>query len=469
MGASYVGRSGFFGASWTGFDTLYGVPGGHTHEEEAAPVEEGAPRQRSQVPSASTSGSGESTSVAREPSPSAASAAAKVRFGVTDYEHKELEGEEVGTLFLNNSWEGRLELLHNPLGAVTGSFGVQVASRDFEAIGAEAFVPPTETRAFAGFVFEEVGQGTWRGQFGGRFEHQNVKALGDVGLERSFDGVSGSAGLVYRGAGSFGAGLTLAYSEKVPNAEELYANGPHIATRAFEIGDPDLGKEKSLGLDLSLNKRAGPVTGQLAVFLNRFDDYIYEELTDEEEDGLQVVRFVQRDATFRGFEASAAIELMHKEPRHVDLELQADYVRASLRGGSEAPLPRIPPFRYGAALHYQDNHLDGRFEVRGAAEQTRVSSAAELPTEGYTFLNASLSYRFFVGRTILQLRVQGNNLTDEEGRNHVSFLKDVAPLPGRDFRAAVRVLLDKSRWASSRRPPSTPGPGPARPVDAALA
>jgi iron complex outermembrane receptor protein len=441
VGASYVGRSGFFGASWTGFDTLYGVPGGHAHEEEAPPVEEGAPPAEEPGPVRVDLRQRRVDLRGARTEPFGGFRAAKVRFGVTDYEHKELEGEEVGTLFLNDSWEGRLELLHNPLGAFTGSFGVQLASRDFEAIGAEAFVPPTETRAFAGFVFEEVGQGTWRGQFGGRFEHQNVKALGDVGLERSFDGVSGSAGLVYRGAGSFGAGLTLAYSEKLPNAEELYANGPHIATRAFEIGDPDLGKEKSLGLDLSLNKRAGPVTGQLAFFLNRFDDYIYEELTDEEEDGLQVVRFVQRDATFRGFEASAAVELMHKEPRHVDLELQADYVRASLRGGTEAPLPRIPPFRYGAALHYQDNHLDGRFEVRGAAEQTRVSSSAELPTEGYTFLNASLSYRFFVGRTILQLRVQGNNLTDEEGRNHVSFLKDVAPLPGRDFRAALRVLF----------------------------
>jgi iron complex outermembrane receptor protein len=446
VGASYVLRSGYFGAAWTGFDSLYGVPGGHSHEhaeehageegeegeghegeEEEAPVRVDLRQRRLDFRGARTE-------------PFAGFRAAKVRFGVTDYEHQELEGDAVGTRFLNDAWEGRLEMLHKPLGALNGSFGLQVASRDFEAIGEEAFVPPTETRTYALFAFEEVGEGSWRGQFGGRFEHQNVKALGDVTLDRSFGGVSGSAGLVYRASGGFGAGLTLAYSEKLPNAEELYANGPHIATRAFEIGDPDLGKEKSLGLDLSLSKRAGPVTGQVALFLNRFDDYIYEELTGEEEDGLQVVQFVQRDATFRGFEASAALELVHAEPRHLDLELQADYVRASLRGGSEDPLPRIPPFRYGATLHYHDTRLDGRFEVRGVSEQTRIS-ASELPTEGYTFLNASLGYRFFLGRTILQLRVQGTNLTDEEGRNHVSFLKDVAPLPGRDFRASVRVLF----------------------------
>lgn len=437
VGASLVGRSGFFGASWTGFDTLYGVPGGH---EEAAPGEAGPAPAEEEGPVRIDLRQRRVDFRGSRTVPFGAFRAAKVRFGLTDYEHQELEGEEVGTLFLNNAWEGRLELLHKPVGALSGSFGAQVASRDFEAIGAEAFVPPTETRTFALFAFEELGRGAWRGQLGGRFEHQDVKALGDVGLERSFDGVSGSAGLLYRGTAGFGAALTLAYSEKVPNAEELYANGPHIATRAFEIGDPDFGKEKSLGLDLSLNKRAGPVTGQLAFFLNRFEDYIYEQLTGEEEDGLQVVQFVQRDATFRGFEASAAVELLHAEPRHVDLEVQADYVRANLRGLSEDPLPRIPPLRYGAALHYHDNHLTGRFEVRGVAEQDRLS-AKELPTEGYTFLNASLAYRFFVGRTILQLRVQGNNLTDEEGRNHVSFLKDLVPLPGRDFRASLRVLF----------------------------
>jgi iron complex outermembrane receptor protein len=438
VGAAYVGRSGFFGASWAGFDSLYGVPGGHGHEEEA-PAEGGAFAEEEGPVRIDMRQRRLDLRGARS-EPFGAFRAAKVRFGVADYEHQELEGEEVGTRFLNDSWEGRLELLHKQVGVLAGSFGAQISSRDFEAIGAEAFVPPTETRAFALFAFEELGRGSWRGQFGGRFEHQNVRALGEVGLERSYDGASGSAGLVYRGKGGLGAGVTLAYSEKLPNAEELYANGPHIATRAFEIGDPDLGKERSLGLDLSLSKRAGPVTGQVAFFLNRFDGYIYEELTGEEEEGLQVVRFVQRDAVFRGFEASAAVELLHAEPRHVDLEVQADHVRANLRGGSEDPLPRIPPFRYGAALHYQDAHLDGRFEVRGAGEQDRVS-ATELPTDGYTFLNASLAYRFFVGRTILQLRLQGNNLTDEEGRNHVSFLKDQVPLPGRDFRASVRVLF----------------------------
>lgn len=440
LGASWVGRSGFFGASWTGFDTLYGIPGAHAHgedehegdKEQADGEVHGAVRvdlrQRRFDVRATRS------------APFGAFRGAKLRFGLSDYQHQELEGDAVGTLFTNDAWEGRLELQHKPLGAFTGSFGVQLGGRDFEAVGDEAFVPPSETRSVALFAFEEVGEGAWRGQAGARFEHQSVEALGGVGLERRFDAASASLGALYRGASGFGGALTMALSQKVPNAEELYSNGPHLATGAFEIGDPDLGKEKSLGIDASLSQRTGPLTGQLGVFLNRFDDYIYEAFTGEEQDGLPVARYVQGDATFWGFEASAAIELVHAEPRHLDLELQADYVRASLRGAREDPLPRIPPFRYGVTLHYGDTRLDARVELRGSLAQERVSDY-ELPTDGYAFLNASLSYRVFLGHRVLQLRVQANNLTDAEGRNHVSFLKDVAPLPGRDLRASLRLLF----------------------------
>jgi iron complex outermembrane receptor protein len=436
VGASYVGRKGFLGASWTAFDTLFGIPGSHAHEEapaEAAPPAEAA-GVRSDLRQRRVDLRGARTA------PFGAFRGARLRFGISDYEHHELEGEEIGTTFTNDAWEGRLELLHKPIGAWNGSFGAQLASRDFDAIGEEAFVPPTETRAFALFAFEEIGRGAWRGQLGARFEHQSVRALADVGLERTFDALSGSAGLVYRGGSGLGAALTLALSQKIPNAEELYSNGPHIATGVFEIGDPDLAKEKSLGVDVSVSKRAGPATGQLSAFLNRFDGFIYEAFTGEEQDGLPVARYIQGDAGFRGFEASAAFELFHAEPRHLDLELQADYVRANLRGADESPLPRIPPFRYGAALHYNDTRLEGRVGVSGSAAQERVSEF-ELPTDGYTFLNASLAYRFFIGHRILQLRVSGTNLTDQEGRNHVSFLKDVAPLPGRDFRASLRLLF----------------------------
>jgi iron complex outermembrane receptor protein len=433
VSATLVGVEGFIGVSASAFDTLFGIPGGHAHEEEEAGAEEEGP-VRSDLEQRRLDIRGGYTQ------PFGGFRAAKLRFGVADYQHQELEGDEIGTTFNNDAWEGRLELLHKPWGPVSGSFGAQLLSRDFEAIGAEAFVPPTETRAWALFAFEEVGTGALKGQFGARFEHQGVDAVGESPLSRSFDGLSGSAGFVWNATEGYGVAVTVARSVKLPNAEELYSNGPHIATRAFEIGDPDLDKETSFGVDLALRKNTGRFTGALTLFGNWFDKYIFDELTGEEEDGLTVVQFVQRDAQFLGAEVEAHIDLYESEPHHLDLELSGDLVRATLTDEDE-DLPRIPPTRYGAALHYQTDKWNARFEVRGALEQDRIG-AFERPTEGYTFLNASLGYRFFLrGRGILDLLVRGTNLTDEEGRVHSSFLKDFVPLPGRDFRLNARIAF----------------------------
>jgi iron complex outermembrane receptor protein len=447
VSASLVGRRGFMGLSASGFDTLYGVPGGHGHAEEPPPGEE----EHAEEPPPGEEEHAEEGPVRVDleqrrmdfrggyTEPFGGFRAAKLRFGVADYQHVELEGDEIGTTFNNDAWEGRLELLHKPVGALSGSFGAQIARRDFEAIGAEAFVPPTETRSFAVFAFEEIGRGPLRGQFGLRYENQDADAVGEAPLSRSFDGLSGSAGLVWNGSSGFGVALTGARSVKLPNAEELYSNGPHIATRAFEIGDPDLDKETSYGVDLSLRQRSGRFTGELSLFGTWFDDYIFEELTGEEEDGLQVIRFVQRDARFVGAELSAHVDLLESEPHHLDLELSGDLVRAQLTD-EDQDLPRIPPARYGVALHYRTLRWDARVEARGALEQDRVAPD-ELPTEGYTFLNASLGYRFFLGRSVLDLVLRGTNLTDEEGRVHSSFLKDLVPLPGRDFRVNARLTF----------------------------
>jgi iron complex outermembrane recepter protein len=442
VGAALVGRRGFLGAGFTGFDTLFGVPGGghahghahddhdhdedddHDEEEEEGPIRSDLRQRRFDV-------RGELLE------PFRGFRAAKLRFGAADYEHLELEGDEIGTRFFNDAWEGRLELVHRPWGAAAGSFGFQVGHRDLEAIGAEAFIPSTRTDAWALFAFEEIGRGPWKLQLGGRYERQGVDAFGDEPQSRSFDGFTVSAGTSWTGPSGWGLGVTLARSDKLPTAAELYSNGPHLATRAFEIGDPDIEKETSYGIDLSFGRRLGHVTGQVNLFANRFDGFIYERLTGEEEDGLDVVQYTQGDADFRGVELQGTIDLVHRGERHLDLELVLDYVRAELRGTGE-PLPRIPPFRWGAGLHYRDTRWTGRIELRGAAEQGRISEN-ELPTQGYTFLGASLAYRFYVGRTVMSLLLRGTNLTDAEGRNHVSFLKDTVPLPGRDVRLSLRM------------------------------
>lgn len=425
-GAShFFGDRGFLGIAVSGFDSEYGLPGGHGEEDEHDDEDVRIDLEQRRL-----------DLKGRVSAPFGAFDALKVRFGAGDYRHVELEGGEIGTSFFNDEWEGRLELVQRQRGSWRGSLGLQARHRDFVAIGEEAFVPASKTRSWAVFAFEEWELGRLTFQLGGRFESQELDPEGAL-PDRGFDGVSASAGLVWKVDDGHSVAVSLARSTKLPNAEELYSDGPHVATRTFEIGDPGLDQETSLGLDVSLRRQSGRFTGELTFFVTRFDDFIFQTFTGGEEDGLPVVRYVQDDAVLAGAELESRFELWHGGSSHLDLQLFGDYVEAELRATGE-PLPRMPPLRYGAGLHYHGDRLHGMLEVRRTDGQDRLA-AHETATAGFTFVNASVSYRTFRGSKIYDLLLRGRNLTDEEGRNHVSFLKDEVPLPGRDVSLAVRL------------------------------
>ena len=318
-------------------------------------------------------------------------------------------------------------------GRSSGSIGLQYSDRDLEAIGAEAFIPRTVTERFALFTFQEIDAGPVRWQFGVRFEDQDNDALG-VGTA-SHDGLSGSLGLVYELSEVWSLGASLARSVKLPNAEELFSDGPHIASQAFEIGDPTLSEEQGIGLDLSVRKSEGRVTGELTLYRQDFDDFIFQAFSGAAIDGLPVVLWSQEDAELTGAELKARIELYDRDGQHVHLQLIGDVVDAELdRGGN---LPRIPPLRLGGGVHYHSEHWSGNVELRWVDDQGDIG-INETPTDGYTFLNASVGRRFLLGGRIVDLLLRGRNLTDEEARTHTSFLKDFVPLPGRDLSLSAR-------------------------------
>jgi iron complex outermembrane recepter protein len=436
LGLSWIGRSGFVGVAVSGFDTLYGVPG-HAHgrhddhdgddehgDEDEEEVRIDLEQRRIDLRGEWNLARGLVRGI-------------KVRAGRVDYEHRELEGDEVGTLFLSDSWEARVEARHRPFGALTGAWGVQVGRRDFEAIGEEAFVPPNESKSRALFAFEELAAGAFTWQLGARYERAEV-TVSEPGLpDRSFSGISGSAGVVWKASDALSASLALSRSVTLPNAEALYSDGPHVATRVFEVGDPTLEEEVSLGVELGLRYTAGRFRGELDLFRNRVDDFIYEAFTGEEEDGLPVVEFRQADARLAGFEAAAHVELYHAGERHLELDLTVDAVRARLADASER-LPRIPPLRAGGALRWRSDRWSASADVLRVARQDRVAPF-ESATDGYTLVGASVGVRFFRGDMVHDLLLAGRNLTDEEARVHASYLKDLAPLPGRDVRLTYRV------------------------------
>ncbi|HUF78334.1 MAG TPA: TonB-dependent receptor [Thermoanaerobaculia bacterium] len=437
FGLSWIADQGFLGISVSGLDTEYGVPGhGHGHDEEEGDHEEeeedhegeGEAPVRIALDQRRVDLAGE---LLRDTGPLRG---LKLRLGYADYEHVELEGAEVGTRFENRAIEGRLELVQRQRGRLSGTVGLQGSTADFAAFGEEAFVPPSTTDLLALFAYEELDLDPFRLQFGGRWETQEVSTETDL-PDRSFDAFSASVGGIWSFHPSHGLAVTLSRSERIPTANELYADGPHAATRAFEIGDSGLGKEESLGLDLSLRRHEGRVTGSVTGFYNRFDDFIFERFTGSEEDGLPVIQFVQRDAEFWGAEVEAQVDLYRSAASHLVLELIGDTVRAELRDTGE-PLPRIPPLRLGAGLDYHRGPWRLFGEVRWVDEQDRLAENETL-TDSHTLVNAAASYRWLLGDAVVDLFLRGRNLTDEEARLHTSFLKDEVPLPGRDVSLGV--------------------------------
>jgi len=431
LGASWVGSAGYAGAAFTAYATEYGVPG-HSHEEEEEIPGEEEPGTRIDLDQSRVDLEGAwnfGGSVFRT---------VKARAGYVDYRHVELEGAEVGTRFDNEELEARFEAVHAPLfGDVTGTLGLQAGNRDLVAAGEEAFLPSTSTSSLALFLFEDVPLGAVSLGAGVRWERADHETA--TGLSRDADGLSGSLGLNWPVSDAVTLAVSGARSTKLPSPEELFANGPHVATRLIEVGNPDLENEIAYSADAALIVTEGPVTGQVAAYASSFDGFIYLAQTDSVVGEYQVAIYEQVDAVFYGIEASLAVSVIHEPGNHLALTGFGDYVRAE-DTDADAPLPRIPPLRWGVGARWEVGPFRFVAGVKRTEEQDRVAEF-ETSTPGYTMLDASAGYVFFTGRVGHEITLTGSNLTDEEARNHVSFLKDLAPLPGRDLRLTWRVMF----------------------------
>ncbi|MDD2764564.1 MAG: TonB-dependent receptor [Opitutaceae bacterium] len=439
FGATAFWSAGRIGASIHRYETVYGVP-----VAEDLPITIDLKQTRFDL-------AGDITQ------PFGIFRSAKLRLGYGRYRHAELDGGDAATTFRNHAWEGRLELPHAAIGAVTGTVGLQAAQSDFSAVGGEVVTPPSRTTSGAVFVLEELKREGVTYQLGARLESQTIR-LGEVdpglpslpgytatsGQEKKSTGGSGSLGVVLYPRKDCSVGLSLAYTERLPTAQEFFSNGPHGGTNAYEVGTTGLRKEKSLGLDLSLRQRAGFVTGSISGFGNRFAGYIFEQRLptdaipeDNNPEGLTPYQFIAKDALFYGGEIEAILHLVERQGHHVHLDLMADYVHAEQTTDDE-PLPRMPPWRVGGRVRYEDARWRIGCEVRHAGRQDHVA-APETETAGYTLLSADVSYQLAAGRVRYELFARGENLTNTTARVSTSFLKEFAPLPGRGVTLGVRA------------------------------
>lgn len=423
-GVSWIGSRGFIGASVKHVDTTYGVPG---HEHEPDPLDPDAHEEGVSIGLEQTRYDlrGELDFAAGPFS------AARLSVGAADYAHTEFEGDEVGTRFFSEGAEGRLELIQRERNGWQGVVGAQLLERTFDASGDEAYVPRTKITEQGLYTVQRFDRGGLGFEGGLRLDNRSLESAAG---ERDFSNVSASAGLFFRPTAPLFLGLSLARNERAPSEVELFAEGAHVATGAFEVGDIDLDSEVATSVEATVHYAQGPFEFDLHAYAADYDGFIDLRPTgvDDVDSGLPIFEYVQTAAEFRGFEAEAEYRLWESGRRSLTLTAAADWVRADTDFG---PAARIPPWSVTGGLDWTSGRFDAGLEVRHVGEQDRTA-AFERPTDSYTLVSLNGAMRPFADRDVTVF-VEASNLTDAEAREHASFQKDIAPQPGRSLRAGV--------------------------------
>jgi iron complex outermembrane recepter protein len=397
------------------------------------------------------------------------------KFNQSDYQHTEFDEGEPQTTFKNKGNDFRLEVKHAKLGPLQGVIGLQTERFDFSALGAEAFVPLTNTKTEALFAFEEIETGPMKFQFGVRVEKNKISSDGEAssnaarfgeGRTRTFTAGSGSFGAIYKFSPVFALTSNLALTQRAPTFYELYADGPHGATGAYEAGNPSFKKERSAAIDVALQFKSGTSSARVGIFAQKFSNYISLRRTGIERDSdgngagvgvtacadgtsvesqctadiLPEFRYTAVDARFVGFEIEGKQRLIDG-PYTVDVEAKVDYTRAQDQSNGE-PIPRVAPLRVTGGVIWAMGNWGARVEVQNAAKQNRFSrDDLGGETAGYTFINAAATYGFKFNEIRGTLFLRGTNLTDKKAFNASSIdtIRGVAPLPGRGVKVGVQV------------------------------
>ncbi|CAA2154752.1 putative TonB-dependent receptor [Methylobacterium brachiatum] len=455
VGISAIGDRGFVGISFSHYDAIYAIPGG-TAEQDRTRLTPNQDRVLSRGEYRPLDGPFE-----------------VIRYwaGYSVYRHNEVGiGEDgidgVQAIFKNREAEGRLELQHvpveTPFGVLTGALGFQSDRRVINT-QLESFLPKTESRANAVYLFEELElrPGT-RLQAAGRYEVDRLSSTAAQfptdftpvdGLDplqyartRRFAPKSASIGALQDLPFGFVASLNGSYVERGPTGYELFSQGPHDATATFEIGNPDLKKERARTVEASIRRAEGPLRLDATGYYTRYTGFIYRNFTglacDDDfascgsgTENRQVV-YQQQNATFYGAEIIGQYDVLPVGNGFAGIEAQFDFVRAQFDNGTN--VPRIPPYRLGGGVYLRADGWFARVNLLHAFDH-QATALFETPTPGYDDLRAELSYTKLVDPTVygasaITLGVQGRNLLDADIRNSTSFKKDEILLPGRNVR-----------------------------------
>ena len=347
----------------------------------------------------------------------------------TDYQHDEIEEDTIATHFKNKGYDGRLELVHNPLGAWEGVIGTQYGQQKLELTGEEAFLAPNTTKKWSVFALEHAQLNDVHVELAARVDQQKIDI--DDSSKKDFDGsafsVSGAANWEF--APNYKLSLVTSHQERLPLAQELYADGGHFATNTYELGNDQLSKEKSNNVELGFHYDDNTFDYHVHVYHNWFDDYIYAQTLDRYKD-FRLVQYAQDKAKFYGAEAEAGYQI---SPIY-KLSVFGDYVRGKIDNDNA---PRVPAGRLGTKLNADfDDHWSGSAEYYHVFQQDKIA-AYETDSQSYNMLNLGVAYSGnYSNVSDYRVFLNANNLLDDQVYQHASFLSTI-PQVGRNFSVGV--------------------------------
>lgn len=447
LGISYIGNNGYWGVSYQKFDRNYGIPGhshAHEHEEHEEHEDDEEHEEHEEHEEEIVRLDLDKTVWAiRGQQRFTESFFKELNFNYsnTNYTHTELEGDEIGTVFDNQASEARVELLHKRLLGFSGALGLQLTNREFSALGEEAYILPSKTNSIGFFMIEEMDFDRWHWEFGWRYDYQQIDGANIA--ERDEETFSASIGANIKLTDHWSLPLNFSNAQRLATAEELFSNYltgdeliPHLATAAIEIGNPNLDKETANNMDIGIRYQDDNWNLKAAYFYNKINDFIFLNPTGEESDELPIFVYDQRNATFEGYEIEASYGFSDGFNNSWKIGLFTDAVNAKLNSGGY--VPRIPSSRYGLSVDFARGNVGARIDYAHVSRQKDLAEF-ELPTNSYDMLDMHIEYLLFGGRTETTLFIRGNNLLNEEIRDHASFIKDIAPRPARNLSAGFRV------------------------------
>ncbi len=431
-GFSYITDQGFIGFSVNHLDNNYGIPPGDEPDEVRIDLKQTRYDMKAQLKD-----------------PLSFAETLNIRLSYNDYQHVELENGAAGTVFSNEGFESRIELIQKPWAFFDhGVVGVQTKNSEISALGEEAIIPKADINTFSFFTVQDIHTEQMTYQLGLRVEQQwiNPERLSEV----SHTPVSVSASALWSVTNEDSIKLTFSRSERAPDIQELFTNGAHLATSSYAIGSSNLTVETSYNIELGFHFDHDLFQANFNIYQNWVQDYIsqinngqfFNTLSETFVNNcinncLPVFNTQQQGAEFQGFEAQMTIPLLTTDYGHLDSEFFADYVRGQFSNGDD--IPRMPPMKYGLQLSWENTAWSSQLRMTHAEKQQNPG-LNETETDGYWLLDLSTHYRLQVSEQAdMLLFAKANNLLDQDIRHSVSFLRTSAPEAGRGVEMGVRI------------------------------